>query len=161
MEDGGELLKIFARSITEWALDGDPSSEADEASDDNSAVTIEAVEAKNPGKAKEASAETAASETKNSGKMKQASAETAAAETLATISDSFDDVLALLQAVAVKSPRVLAVPLSLRADKRARVWFQQWTDANLPKPPTLAPQDHLGLTGVLTDVTTRFRTCWA
>ena len=67
-------------------------------------VTIEAAEAKaNPGKAK------------------QASDETAAAETLATIEDDCDNVLAFLQAVAVKYPRVIAAPLSLRAEKRARV----------------------------------------
>ena len=29
--DAGELLKIFARSITEWESDADSSSEADEA----------------------------------------------------------------------------------------------------------------------------------
>ena len=135
--DGGELLKIFARSITEWASDADPSSEADEASNDNSVATIEAAEAKNPGKAK------------------QASAETAAAETLATITDDCGNVLDFLQAVAVKSPRVLASSLSLCADKRAHVWFQRWKDVNLPKQPTPAPQDHLGITDVLTNVATR------
>ena len=85
--DAGELLKIFARSIMEWASDEDSTSKADEANDNNSVVTIEAEEAKaKPGKAK------------------QASTETAAAETLATIVDDCDDVLAFLQAVAVKSP---------------------------------------------------------
>ena len=102
--NAGELLKIFARSISEWASDADPSSEVDEASDDDSVVTIEAVEAKKPGKVKQASTETAAAEAKNPGKAKQASAETAAAKTLATIADDCDDVLAFLQAVAVKSP---------------------------------------------------------
>ena len=102
--NAGELLKIFARSISEWASDADPSSEVDEASDDDSVVTIEAVEAKKPGKVKQASTKTAAAEAKNPGKAKQASAETAAAETLATIADDCDDVLAFLQAVAVKSP---------------------------------------------------------
>ena len=67
-------------------------------------MTIEAVEAKKPGKVKQASTKTAAAEAKNPGKAKQASAETAAAETLATIADDCDDVLAFLQAVAVKSP---------------------------------------------------------
>ena len=145
--DAGYLLKIFACSITEWASDADSSSEADEANDENSVATIEAEEAK----------ESRA----NPDKAKKASAKTAAANTLATIADYCDDVLAFLQAVAVKSTRVLAAPLSLCADKHAHVWFQQWTDANLPKPPTLAPQDHLGLTGVLTDVTTRFHTAEA
>ena len=69
--DAGELLKIFARSITEWASNADPLVEADEAIDDDSVVTIEAAEAKKPGKAKQASA-----------------------ETLATIADDCDDVLA-------------------------------------------------------------------
>ena len=68
--DAGKLLNIFARSITEWALDADSSNEADEANNDDSVVVIEAAEAKaNPGKAK------------------QASAKTAAAKTLATIAD--------------------------------------------------------------------------
>ena len=52
-------------------------------------------------------------------------------------------------------------PLSLRADKPARVWFQRWTDVNLPKLPTLAPQDHLGLTGVPNNVATRLHTAEA
>ena len=77
--DVGELLKTFACSITEWAPDADSLSEADEANDDDSVITIEAAEAKNPGKAK------------------QASSETATAETLANISDDCDDVLAFLQ----------------------------------------------------------------
>ena len=84
--DASELLKIFAYSITEWASDADSLIKANEASDDDIVVTIEAVEAKNPGK------------------VKQDSAKTAAAKTLATIADDFDDVLAFLQADAVKSP---------------------------------------------------------
>ena len=85
--DVGKLLNIFARSITEWASDAAPSSEVNEASDNNSVVTIEEEEAK-----------------VKPGKEKQASAETAAAETLATIADNCDEVLAFLQAVAVRSP---------------------------------------------------------
>ena len=84
--DADELLKIFARSITEWASDADYSNKAYEANDNDSVVTIEATESKNPGKAE------------------QASAETAAAETLSTIADNCNDVFAFLQAVAVKSP---------------------------------------------------------
>ena len=76
--DAGDLLKIFARSITEWASDADTSSKADEASNDDSVVTIKSAEAKKPGKAKQASADTATTETTNPGKAKQASAETAA-----------------------------------------------------------------------------------
>ena len=105
--DAGELLNIFARSITGWASDADPSSKADETSKDDSVVTIEDKEAKKPGK------------------VKQASTKTAADKTLATIADDCDDVLAFLQAVSVKSPRVIAAPLSLCADKRARVLFQR------------------------------------
>ena len=115
--DAGEILKIFARSITECASDADSTSEVDEANDDDIVVTIEAEEAKaKPGKAK------------------QASTKTATAKTLATITDDCDNVLDFLQAVAVKSPRFIADPLSLCADKRARVWFQRWIDVNLPKP---------------------------
>ena len=62
--DAGELLKNFARSITEWASCADPSSEADKASNNDSVVTIEDAEAKKTGTAKQASAETAATETK-------------------------------------------------------------------------------------------------
>ena len=72
--DAGELLKIFARSITEWASDAAPSSKADEASDDDSVVTIKTADAKKTGKTKQASVETAAAETKKPGKAKQASA---------------------------------------------------------------------------------------
>ena len=122
--DAGELLKIFARSITEWASDVAPPIEADEASDNDSVVTVEAAEAKKPGKTKQASSKTAAAKTKKPGKAKQASAETATTEILASIADNFNDVLAFLQGVTVKSPRVLAAPLSIRTDKRARVWFQ-------------------------------------
>ena len=43
--DAGELLNIFARFITEWALDRAPPSKADDASDDDSVVTVEAPEA--------------------------------------------------------------------------------------------------------------------
>ena len=102
--DACKLLKSFARSITKWESDAYSSSEADEASDDDSVVIIEAAEAK-----------------EKPGKAKQASAEMAAAKTLATITDDCDNVLALLQAVAVESPRVLAAPLYLRAEKHTRL----------------------------------------
>ena len=62
--DGGELLKIFARAITEWASDMAPPSEANEASDDDSVVMVEATESsegKKLGKPK-ASADTPATE---------------------------------------------------------------------------------------------------
>ena len=50
-------------------------------------------------------------------------AKQATVEKLATITDNCDNVFALLQAFHVKSSRFIAVPISLRADKRARVWF--------------------------------------
>ena len=105
----------------------------------------DASEGKKSGKPK-ASADTPGTKAKKIGKAKQASAETAAAETLAPFAVDCDDVLAFLQAVAMKSPRVIAAPLSLCADKKARVWFQRWTDVHLPKPPTPAPQDHMVVT---------------
>ena len=115
---------------------------------------------KKSGKPK-ASANTPATKARKPGKVKQASAETAAAETLASFAVDCDDVLAFLQAIAVKYPRVIAAPLSLCADKKARVWFKRWTDVHLPNPPTPAPQDHTGLTDVVADVATRLHTAEA
>ena len=89
-------------------------------------------------------------EARKLGKSKQASAETAAAETLAPFAVDCNDVLAFLQAVAVKSPD-LSWRHSLFAKIRKRVWFQRCTDVHLPKPPIPAPQDHTGLTYVLAD----------
>ena len=80
---------------------------------------------------------------------------------MTTITDDCDDVLAFLQAVAIKSPWVIAAPLYLCADKRTRVWFRRRTDINLPRPPKPAPQDHIGLTGVMTDVETMLYTAEA
>ena len=77
--DMGELLKIFARSITEWASNADSRSDADEANKDNNVVTIDAKEAK----AKPC-------------KEKQASTKMASSKMLATITYNFDDVLAFL-----------------------------------------------------------------
>ena len=60
--DAGELLKSFAWAITEWASDMAPPSEANEASDDDRVVTVEAIESsegKKSGKPK-ASADTPA-----------------------------------------------------------------------------------------------------
>ena len=79
-----------------------------------------ASEVKKAGKSK-ASADTPAAQAKNPGKAKQASAKTAAAKTLAFFSVDCDNVLAFLQAVAVKPPRVITAPLYLHADKRSRV----------------------------------------
>ena len=137
--DTGELLKIFARSITERAEEGEDA-EGDDDNENKSECGVEA-EDKN---------------TTKTGKTNQSTA-----NTLATIADNCNGVLTLLQAVAVKSPRVTAAPLSLRVEKRARVWFCCWTDTKLRTPPKPAPQYHLGLTGVLNDVSTRLKTAEA
>ena len=76
---------------------------------------------------------------------------------MATIADNFDNVLAFLQAVAIKSPQVTAAPLSIHAEKRARVCLCCWIDTNLTTLPNLYPQDHMDLTGVFTNVSTRLQ----
>ena len=136
--DVGELLKIFDRSITEWAKEGENTSGDDD--DKYSEGDVEVEEKK----------------TTKKGKAKQATT-----KTFDTIEDNCDDVLAFLQAIAVKSSRVTADPLSIRADNRTRVWFCRWTYTNLPTPPKTAPQDHMGLTGILADVATRLHTAEA
>ena len=92
---------------------------------------------------------------------KKGKAKQATSETLATIADDCDDVLDFLQAFAVKSPQVAVAPLSLCTEKRERVWFRHWTDTNLPTPPNLYPQDHMGLMVVLTNVMTKLHTAEA
>ena len=82
----------------------------------------------------------------------------AIAETLATISDNYNDVLAFLQAVTVKSPQITAAPLYFCANKHEHIWFHWWSDTNIPTPPKLVPQDHSGLTSVLTNVINRLQT---
>ena len=57
----------------------------------------------------------------------------------------------------VKSPRVVAAPLSLGAGKHTRVWFRRWSDINLPTSSKTTPQYHMGLMGVLSDVATMFQ----
>ena len=134
MSDEGELLKTFARSITEWAKKGEPSTGED---DDNKKYSKGGVVAEDE-------------KTTKKSKTKQATA-----KTLTSIANNCDNVLAFFQAFIVKSPQVITDPLSLQADKCARVWFYHWTDINLPNLPKPAPQYHMGLTGVLTDVMTR------
>ena len=135
--DAGKLLKIFARSVTEWVKEGEDTSKDDDGEDNKSEVGVEAEE----------------ENITNNGKTKQDTS-----DMLATIADNCENVLAFLQAVTVKSPRVTTAPLSLHATKRVCVWFHQWKETNLPIPPKLSPQDHMGLTGVLTDVDTRLQT---
>ena len=88
----------------------------------------------------------------NTGKKKKATY-----KTLDTITEDYNNVLAFLQAVEVKSLQVTAAPLFLRADKRARIWFQQWSGNNLNNPDKTAPRDHPGLTGVLIKVSTKLQ----
>ena len=98
--DTGKILNIFAHSISGWEKEEETTSEADEDNEENSVITIEAEDAKlaNPGKANQASA-----------------------KTLTTTTDYFDNILDFLQDVAAKYPQVIAAPLSLYADKRARL----------------------------------------
>ena len=122
--DVGELLKIFARSITEWAKEEETTSKVDKDSNNDSFITIEADDAKlaKPGKAKQA-----------------------AADTLNTISDDCEDVLAFLQAVAVKYPRVIAAPLSLCADKSMRLFptmDRRQPTQSAQDGPTIPPGSH-------------------
>ena len=73
------------------------------------------------------------------------------------IAADFNNILAFLQAVALKAPRVQAAPLSLQAYKRATGWFRQWADINLKfqvPPNKAASQDHSVLTGVFSEVAT-------
>ena len=135
--DAGELLKIFARSIMEWAKGGENASRED---NDNDEGSEEAKDKK----------------TTDTGKANQDTA-----ETLATIVYDRETFLAFLQAVAFKSPRVVAAQISLRADKRARVWFRRWIDVNLPTLPNPYPQYHMDLTGVLTNLAMRLHTAKA
>ena len=79
-------------------------------------------------------------------------------EMLAIITDNCDEVLDFFQAVTVKSPRVIAAPLSLCAEKCVLVWFCRWSDTNLTMPTKTSPQYHTGLTGVLSDITTLLQT---
>ena len=68
-----------------------------------------------------------------------------------------NDILAFLQAVALKLLRVMAAPLSLRADLRATSWFYQWLGKNLIQKTIhkTTPQDHSVLTKVLSEVLMR------
>ena len=52
---------------------------------------------------------------------KKGKANQATTKMLATIADNCDDVLAFLQAVAIKSPQVITAPLFLHMDKCTRV----------------------------------------
>ena len=73
--DAGELLKIFARSITEWAKEEETVSKEDDKKDEDSKGGVETEEEK----------------TTKKGKVKQATT-----ERLTTIADDCDDVLAFL-----------------------------------------------------------------
>ena len=82
---------------------------------------------------------------------------TASREIDTTVSD-YAGVLAFLQENAIKATRVVGAPLQLCADKRARDWLHKWVTnyiTPLSTPITAAPQDHSGITGVLSDATMR------
>ena len=90
---------------------------------------------------------------KNTGKNKKATA-----ETFSPITDYCDYLLNILQSVAVMSPQVIAAPLSLFADKHARIWSHWWLGNNLPTPAKTTPQFHTGITVVLSNITTKLQT---
>ena len=80
--------------------------------------------------------------------------------TIDCIAADCDYILAFLRGISLKAPQVQAAPLSLRADKREKIWFRQWVDSILKHkapPNKAAPQDHSGLTGVLSEVATRLQ----
>ena len=114
--DTGELLRIFARSVTNRAEKGEDNGGDDDNNNDNE---IEGgVEAEEEKKTK-------------TGKKKQATA-----ETLATITYSYNDVLDFLQSVAIKSPQVTAATLSLCADKRAHLVLSVVFKKTSPRRPS-------------------------
>ena len=76
---------------------------------------------------------------------------------LVNIVVTFNNALAFLQDVAVKSLQIIADPLLLHADECARVWFCQWSGNNLPPLTNAPPQDHTGLTGSLSNVLARLQ----
>ena len=66
-----------------------------------------------------------------------------------------DSVVALLQSVAVKLPRVASSPLYLLAYKNTQGWFCRWYYhhlAPLSTPLAPTPQDHPLITGFLSNV---------
>ena len=109
-----ELIKILAHSITERAEEG----EEDDGGEDNKEI--------------EGCEESEEETKKQTGKKKKDTA-----ETLATIADNCDDALDFIQAVAVKSLRAIAAPISLCADKRARVWSASGLRPTCPCQPIL------------------------
>ena len=80
--------------------------------------------------------------------------------TIDCIAADCDYILAFLRGISLKAPQVQTAPISLRAYKREKIWFGQLVDSNLKHqapPNKAAPQDHSGLTGVLSEVATRLQ----
>ena len=76
------------------------------------------------------------------------------------IAANCDDILEFLQVVMVKALWVVAVPILLRMNKCVWVWFRLWSAhqlVSLYTPLATAPQDHTGLTGFLSNITTRLQ----
>ena len=70
------------------------------------------------------------------------------------------NIIEFLHAVALKASRVEDSPLLLRVDNPAREWFRQCSYHNialLTPPHTVPPQDHLGITGVQSNVVTQLQ----
>ena len=98
--DAGKLQKMVARSITEWAKEGETTSGEDNDNDEDIKISVEAKDEKMT----------------KTGKAKKATA-----ETFTTIADDCDDVLAFLNSIIVKSPRAIAAPISLRTENRVHL----------------------------------------
>ena len=76
------------------------------------------------------------------------------------ITSNFNDVLSFLPDVAVKAPILVVVPLLLLMDKHAQEWLWHWSTHHispLSTSVTATPQDHSGLTGVLSNVAMRLQ----
>ena len=83
-----------------------------------------------------------------------------ARDAMVGIAAECDNVLAFLQAVAIKAQQVLEAPLSMQADKCTRNWFHKWEDRHVTQHPThhkSALQDQYGLTRFLGEVATRLQ----
>ena len=86
--------------------------------------------------------------------------DTTARDATVGITSDCNNVLSFLQAVSLKAPQVLSAPLLLRVDKRASGWFLQWADCHIKQTFTHnnnAPQDHSGLTRVLSEAATHLQ----
>ena len=93
-------------------------------------------------------------------KDKAAGKSATACDTTGKVIANYNDILVLLQAVAVKSSRVVAPPLLLCEDKRMLDQLRRLLDYHLTPlstPLTAVPKYHSGLTGVLSNFAIRLK----